>query len=832
LAKVLSIGGEIRQALTGWQMGRSAAFAVHDPSHLPANFDWLPAIVPGTVAASLAAAGSWQFETFAPLEQDDYWYRTSLEGNGPARLVFEGLATLAEVYLDDDLILNSDNMFLSHEVEVELAGSHQLLICFRALQPALEAKRKRARWRPRLPSAQNLRFIRTTLLGHAPGWSPPVHAIGPWRDIFQVRASRIDLRHADLRATLHGSRGILDVKLDIANDTSARGYITCAGHREPLTATEDGALTAHIEFDEILPWWPHTHGEPTLYQVKAEFDDVSIDLGRVGFRHISVDRDIDGKGFGLIVNGVPVFCRGACWTNADIVGLSASRETYLPALLLMRDAGMNMLRLGGTMVYEGDAFYRLCDDLGLMIWQDFMFANFDYPTDDDAFMESAKAEAHQFLSRTQASPSLVVFCGGSEVAQQAAMFGLPEKTWSNRLFDQVLPDAVVALRPDVPYVPHTPFGGELPFVAHEGISHYYGVSAYMRPLDDARRADVRFATECLCFANVPDRAPFTLEPDAPLIEHPPFGARIAGDTGATWYFEGVRNFYTELLYGVCTGVLRQEDPERFLDVARATSAEVMEATFAEWRRSGSRTRGGLVWNFQDLWPGAGWGIVDSLGEPKAAYYGLKRAFKAVTVLLTDEGNNGLWVHLVNETALAKPVHLNLRCLRDGATPVMRATRKFVLQPRSTMAVSATELWGGFFDTTYAYRFGEPSHDVTVAQLYDAEDTLIAEAFHFPLGRGCARYDLGLETELVRSGDAWMLNLSTQRLAQSVHIKDAFYRAEDNWFHLAPGHTRCIRLTPRETTTERPNPTVTAINAHMTPDGLQIDLPDACFSACN
>jgi beta-mannosidase len=392
------------------------------------------------------------------------------------------------------------------------------------------------------------------------------------------------------------------------------------------------------------------------------------------------------------------------------------------------------------------------------------------------------------------------------------MFVLPEKTWSNVLFDDALLQAVAELRPDVPYISHTPYGGELPFVAHEGISHYYGVSAYCFPIEDARRADVRFATECLCFANVPDKAPFTLEAAAPKIEHPTFTPRVPRDTGATWFFEDVRNFYLEALYSVDAAALRQQNPERYLDLSRAVTAEVMEATFAEWRRAGSITRGGLVWFFQDLWPGAGWGVVDSLGEPKSSYYGLKRAFKATSVIFTDEGVNGLRLHLINEAAISKPVHLTLTSLRDGEIPVMRAKREMSLDPRSAIMLPATELWGGFFDTTYAYRFGEPSHDATIAQLYDTQSNeLIAEAFHFPMGRGHAVHELGLEAELIQNHAHWDLKLTTKKLAQSIHISDELFRAEDNWFHLAPGHSRRIRLAARQPTDARPKGSVAAVN---------------------
>jgi len=813
LAKVIAITQERRTPLTsGWRMLLSAPAAFCEPSVLSDNDDWIVAEVPGTAASSLMRAGRWHFDSPEPLEGYDFWYHTQIQSGGFTNILFEGLATFAEVYIDGIRVLTSDNMFLEHEHAICQPGAHHLHLCFRALTPALEEKRKRARWRPRLPSAQNLRFVRTTFLGHMPSWCPPVHAIGPWRDIFQVTRGPVRVRKVELHARLDGTRGILDISLELDGQNDAVATVNCAGQKVALTPEANGQIAARLECDSIEPWWPHTHGSPRLYPVTVCAGDTSIDLGHVGFRRIAVDRDRDGQGFGLTINGVPVFCRGANWIQADIIGLSSTRATYLPGLLLMRDAGMNMVRVPANATYEGDAFYRLCDELGLMVWQDFMFANFDYPANDDAFLASVETEARQFLGRTQVSPSITVLCGGSEIAQQAAMFGLPRETWSNAIFDSLLPKLTAEIRPDAIYVPHTPYGGELPFVPHEGISHYYGVTAYFQPLEDARRANVRFASECLCFANVPDLAPFILESDAPKIEHPIFAPRVPNDKGAAWYFEDVRNFYLEALYGVDAASLRRDDPEHFLDLSRAVTAEVMETTFAEWRRTNSATRGGLVWFYQDLWPGSGWGVVDSLGEPKSSYFGLKRAFKTLSVILTDEGINGLHLHIINETPVEKSVRLSLNCLRDGETAVMHATRDMTLAPRSTIMVTATELWGGFFDTTYAYRFGEPSHDATVAQLYDMESNILAaEAFHFPLGRGHQRHELGLQADLAHTNTGWCLQLEAKKLAQSVHILDDVYRPEDNWFHLAPGHRRQISLIPRFPTKAVPKGNIAAVN---------------------
>ncbi len=172
---------------------------------------------------------------------------------------------------------------------------------------------------------------------------------------------------------------------------------------------------------------------------------------------------------------MPVFCRGAVWTNADLLNLSSSRETYRPLLEKARDAGMNMLRIGGTMLYESRAFLELCDELGLLVWQDFQFANYDYPVKDAAFVAEVEAELRDQLDESMGSPSLAVLCGGSEIYQQGAMMGLSEDRWKGPLCEEILPAIAAELRPDVPYAANSPCGGVLPFSPNDGIAHYYGV---------------------------------------------------------------------------------------------------------------------------------------------------------------------------------------------------------------------------------------------------------------------------------------------------------------------------------------------------------------------
>ncbi|MBS0524887.1 MAG: glycoside hydrolase family 2 protein [Proteobacteria bacterium] len=698
--------------IDGWQMALAA------PGGPMPTHGWIAAPVPGTAAEALRNSGLWDDAHPTPLHDKDVWYRVRFAGGGRRLLRFEGLATIAEAWLNGTKILDSDNMFLAHEVEVDLGSDNALLIAFRSLDRALEQrqadrKRSRARWRTRLVEDNALRLVRTTLLGHMTGWTPPVHAVGPWRSITLLERN-LDV---DLRASLDGDDGVVEVSLRYDGEAA----VLVGDRSAPLARTDDGRLAGKLRLPNVEKWWPHTHGKAALHAVKLRTAAGEIDLGRTGFRSIAVDRDSDGKGFALVVNGVKIFARGACWSAADLVSLAGDRQRLAPWLALARDAHMNMVRVGGTMTYESDDFFTLCDELGLLIWHDFMFANMDYPIADPAFRASVETEAAQFLRRTRRHPSLAVLCGGSEVAQQVAMMGLPAALWTSPLYEEVLSTAVATLRPDVPYVPHSPVGGDLPFATDAGISHYYGVGAYRRPLEDARRAKVRFTSECLGFANVPEAT----SPGVPWDDPERWQAAVPRDRGADWDFEDVTNHYVRLLYG---------PDARGLDAARAATAEVMEATIAEWRRAGSSCWGALVWMLKDFVPGAGWGVIDANGLPKPAWHALRRAFRPIQVALTDEGLNGLGIHLINETVETVRARLSLRCFGDGDTVTMRRERDVELAPRSNQTLTSAELIGSFFDITWAYRFGPPPLKRTEVALDDASGVRLAGAQHFPLGR--------------------------------------------------------------------------------------------------
>jgi beta-mannosidase len=520
-----------------------------------------------------------------------------------------------------------------------------------------------------------------------------------------------------------------------------------------------------------------------------------VACGRIGFRDVRVDRD--GGRIRFVVNGVPVFCRGSCWTTADVVSLVGSPEDVRATLELAAEGNANMIRVGGTMVYESDAFYDACDELGLMVWQDFMFANMDYPADDDDFVSGVEDEARYQVGRLARHPSLVAFCGGSEVEQQAAMFGADRSLWSNRVFSETLPAVVEELSPGTPYWPSTPTGGALPFQTGEGLTHYYGVGAYKRPLTDVRLAGVRFTPECLGFSNVPEPSNLRgLTPTGAVPpHHPAWKAGVPRDTGPGWDFEDVRDHYLGTRYGVRPGVLRGEDLERYLGLSRIVTGEVMERVFDEWRSENDGCGGALTWFLNDLRPGAGWGIIDSDREPKAVYHYLRRAWAPVACRILDRGLDGLVVSVLNERSSDLEAVLEVAVVARGATVVAEARESIRVAGRARLGVGVESLLGHFVDSTYAYRFGPPRHEAVVATLVDEDGAVVSQDVYRPLPALMNdRGSLALEAEAAESGHV-RLTLRADALLYGVRIEARDHRPEDNYFDLIPGRARTVLLRP-------------------------------------
>ncbi|HTD45531.1 MAG TPA: hypothetical protein VK687_15190 [Bryobacteraceae bacterium] len=825
---------------TGWEMASTPEPA--RPGNLSA-LRFIPARVPGTVASALRDQKAWHFGDGVRFDASEHWFRCRFEA-APAEpgeeiiLSLGGIATVAEVWLNGEKILTSVSMFASHELDIStlVRDRNELLIVCRSLSAALRERRRQApaaRWRTRVVAEQQLRWFRTTLLGRAPGFAPEPEPVGPWRPVTLVRHRQIVIENWSRQVDVDGSDGLISVHIRLRTlDSGAKpvsGRLVAGDAGAPLELEESGDrfhARAALRIPNVVPWLPHTHGQPALYPMRVELELVdgstaTFDDVPAGFRSIETCANPGEQGLALRINGVSIFCRGVVWTPPDAVALAAAPSVMRERLRLLRDGGFNLIRLAGTTVYECETFHRLCDELGLMVWQDMMFANMDYPFEDPSFREAVRAEAEAELPRLGRHPSTAVICGNSEIEQQVSMLGLSPTAGRGPWFGEELPRIAARLCPGVPYIPSAPCGGDLPFRTRSGVANYFGVGAYLRPLEDARRAEIRFASECLAFANVPE--PEMLDkmalatPGGISPTHPAWKRAVPRDCGASWDFEDVRDHYLKLLYSADPAALRYADASRYWELSRMVSGDVMAEVFGEWRRPASPCGGGIILWSADLEPGAGWGILDSEGRPKSAYWFLKRALARCAVWTTDEGLNGIDIHVANDGPSPLMGWLRVALYRMGKQRVQESDLPINIPEHTTRTFGLEHLLGRFVDASYAYRFGPPGHDVIAVSLHASPgDIPFAQSFRFPAGRTTDRMpisELGLagESKVHADGTIEML-LGSRRFAWGVRVVVPGFLPDDAYFGLEPGGKRRILLTPVRTGNTPANLTVTAMNA--------------------
>ncbi len=553
-----------------------------------------------------------------------------------------GIATVWDLLVDGQVVLSGESAFERPVVEIP-PGEHEVRVVVHPLTDHLATlpTKPRQRWRTMLVEEAKLRWVRTQLLGRAPGFSPGPPVVGPFLPV------TVGPNRPRLRTWLEGTTGVVELN----------------GRR-------------HLEIEDAELWWPHTHGTPRLHDVEHEGELVA----RVGFRTVENRSEIGS--LDLWVNGVRVFCRGAVWTPGPLDALDE-------AVAL----GLNMVRVPGIAAYESDAFHARCDELGLLVWQDLMFATFDYPLSDEAFAETVMLEAGTEAFRLAAHPSTVVICGSAEHEQQAAMFGVSSSTgYAGELAARLRP-VVEASGLDAIWVDSSPSGGDPVIRVDTGIAQYFGVGAYLRDLDDARHSRVKFAAECLAFSNLTD----------PVVE-----GGVPQDSGADWDFADVRDHYLRQRYGAAAG---STGPD-----AQRVTGEVMADVFGEWRRPESGCGGGIVLWLRDVVPGAGWGLLDHEGRPKPAALALAPTLQPTAVWFVDEGLNGLDVHVAHDPGYADQLTLSVELLREDGSAVDRAETEWRMEPHGHRVIPVEALLGRFADVTYAYRFGPPQHAGVRARL--------------------------------------------------------------------------------------------------------------------
>ena len=393
--------------------------------------------------------------------------------------------------------------------------------------------------------------------------------------------------------------------------------------------------------------------------------------------------------------------------------------------------------------------------------------------------------------------------------------GIPPEAAPSPVVREVIPEVLTRRLPGVPYLPSTPTGGPTPAYLRSGVAHYYGVGAYLRPLYDVRTAGVRFAAECLAFSIPPEQASVhEFFGASRLAGHDPkWKAGVPRDGRSAWDFEDIRDYYVHHIFDVDPMLVRYSDPDLYLDLGRAAVCTAMSEVFTQWRRPTSGNCGGIILAWRDLTPGAGWGLVDSRGQAKAPWYALRRILAPVALLISNDGLDGITVAVVNDGPHNVEGRLTIRLWSvDGALANTSVTDVSV-PSRSGQEWPLDLLLGQFTDAANAYRFGPRKYDAMHACLSTLDGQVISDTVAILGDHLRPRRRGGLTGTLLANPRGWSVQVTAERLSQWVTISVDGYLPSDAWFHLAPGMTRSVELTPlvADSAVSHPLPSIRALN---------------------
>ncbi len=646
---------------------------------------WRTATVPGSVQMDLYAHRLIPDPFYRDNEQKLQWvgktdweYRTTFDVDAGVMarervdLVFDGLDTYATVLLNDQKLLDADNMFRTWRVDAKpalRAGRNTLVVRFRsAINEVLPKVKERGY---ELPASNDQGEKTSPYTRKAPyqygwDWGPRFVTCGVWRPVrveawdaariadLQVVQKSLSAESADLvaRVTIDAARaGEATVVADVGNGAVLPRKVTLAAGTN--------VVEMPVGIGQPKLWWPNGLGDQPLYTVTVRVDaDGAIDGAsrRIGLRTIELRRKSDewGKSFEFVVNGVPVFAKGGNWIPGDSFPSRMTAERYRHLIASCKRANMNMLRVWGGGYYEDDRFYDLCDEMGILVWQDFMFACSMYPGD-AAFLESVRHEAIDNVVRLRNHPSIALWCGNNEVETAWNHWGwksnLPASLWDDykKVFHGVLPAVCAEYDPSRTYWPSSPSSNleEDSDSQRNGDVHYWEVWHASKPFSEYEKQFPRFLSE-YGFQSFPLKetvASYTEAGDW-NIESPVMKAHQRHPRGNALIREYMLRDYPE-----------PKDFDSFLYVSQVLQAEGIRVGTEHARRIMPRNMGALYWQIDDCWPVASWSSIDYFGRWKALQYAARRFYQNVLLSANEEDGAVAFYGVSDRTS---PVRATLR----------------------------------------------------------------------------------------------------------------------------------------------------------------------------
>lgn len=772
---------------------------------------WIPAQVPGCVHTDLLHANIIPDPFFGSnerelqwIENEDWEYRTSFViskktlKNDFINLTFEGLDTYADVYLNDTLILNAENMFLAYRINVKnLLKKGENTIYIRFYSPVKRAKLLMANHPVKLPGEERV-FVRKAQYQFGWDWGPRLVTSGIWKDVFLTVSNEIEVKQFNINFNESGN-DTAEISIDLMMSAFSKSDFKI-NLIEEVTNTvvysktfEDNfpaGVTVNAQFPIAKRWYPNGLGEQNLYDFKFTIEHkgkiIFENKTTTGFSNIKLvqEPDNNGKSFYFTVNGKKVFAKGANLIPLHSFSPAATQEHYRKVITEASNMNMNMIRIWGGGIYESDYLYALCDSLGIMVWQDFMFACAMYP--ENPVWEN---EFNYQVNRLKHHPSIALWCGNNENDEGWKNWGWQKQFNYNdadsayieftntRLFNKVIPDVIATATDGKPnYHPSSPLHGwGRKESLLEGDAHYWGVWWGKQPFTVFNEKVPRFMSE-YGFQGMPVYNSFEqFIPDNELYlgslsmknhqKHP---------VGYETIQEYMDRSYTT-----------PNNLEDYIYVSQLLQASGMETAIEAHRRNMPYCMGTLFWQLNDCWPVTSWSVIDYYFNRKASYYTVKKAYQEVMVsVLSEKGNISTW--LINDRPEPIQAVLQYKLITlDG---------KVLSADTLTVALNATA--STLFTSLNIAKFlngNAPENCVLYIALLENEQ-LLAEKFHlFAEPKSMALPQPNIEVTYNESLNT--VTVSTDKYAHGIYLytEDAELPLSDNFFNLLPNDSKEISL---------------------------------------
>jgi beta-mannosidase len=804
------------------------------------NENWLPATVPGTVHTDLLANKVIEDPYYRLNEKKLQWidkadweYRTvffadkQILEREKIDLIFTGLDTYAKIYLNGNFLQETNNMFRTWNIDVTdkiSKGENKLSVVLESptrrgleelkaygFQLAADNDQSEA---GEMGTDRVSPYVRKAPYHFGWDWGPRLVTSGIWKPVKLRAWSEGRIEDINIITTDFSDKTAnLTVKLEFVIIEGGEYFVrikrdSIPGDSIPFNLKPG---TNHIEIPLVLEkpelWWPNGYGSQKLYHFKVDLirggKTIDSRTATTGLRAVKLIQqpDPDGKGrsFYFEVNGRPVFAKGANYIPNDVFLDRVSTEKYEFIIKSAAEANMNMLRVWGGGIYENDLFYDLCDQYGIMVWQDFMFACAMYPGN-DAFLENVRQEAIDNVRRLRNHPSIVLWCGNNEIEAAWGEYE-DERGWGwkqrynpeqrqliwkayDTLFHHILPGVIAQEDPGRPYWHSSPSAGMGQLSSYEttsGDMHYWGVWHGLHPLSDFRKYRARFMSE-YGFQSFPE---FNSVKKYALPED----YNIESEVMMAHQRSGIGNLrikqYMEEDYKI------PGDFEQFLYVGQLLQAEAIKVAIEAHRSDMPYCMGSLYWQINDCWPVASWSGIDYYGRWKALHYFAREAFKP-TVLVCSEDIDLLKIKVVSDLKETGNMKLEIRLLDFTGRVLWKSEKEFEMSSQE-IEFPKKEILGK----------ADPASVVLVSKLKNEDETVDTDLHYFVKPKDLKITDPGIKTEIVEKSDVIEVKVTSKHFAKNVflytdNLEEQF---SDNFFDILPGETVSLAIPKTETTIE-------------------------------